>query len=448
MRQNNLLCQLVSTALFCASSFITSCSPSDDISPKPEPDADYTIMLYGCGGGDLDSYMRYNLQQVEGYGYTPTVQFTALAKYSSKFQSNPELTGTRLYTMTQQGMNNKKAYGSDYRLDNPDHIAAFIKESMQRLPAKKYILILWNHGSAFDLSDQPLGWSDYTTRALIFDDNCQEKNSNDAVMSIFELEEGLRRSGAHLDMLYWDVCLMNMIENLYQVKNYTDYVLGAAHSTPGIGGNYAYFIHALENHNKIVPAMQEYIPATVSYWKNIEDTKIDLALINMSKIKQVVQNFKEVSDRIIAIKQQLIPGSNDAEKFVQALSSSYYYDNDGETPNPTDVDLVNFTETLANRVLDGNLSAKASQLNLAIDKMIPVRDGLIGQGEHINKFSVGLLLTEKQEYESTIDEMNGLYVIYPLLNFDKVTGWSNFLKTYDKRYLLQEDEPSLGEDEE
>lgn len=436
MRQNNLLFLLFSAILFCASFFITSCSQNDDINPKPEPEADYTIMFYGSGGGNLDSCMMYNLQQVEGYGYTPTVQFTALTKYSSQFQSNQELTGTRLYTMTQQGMNNKKAYGSDYRLDNPDHIATFIKESMQRLPAKKYILILWNHGAALSLYDQPLGWSDYTTRALIADDNCKEKDGSDAIISIFELEEGLKRSGAHLDMVYWDVCLMNMIENLYQIKDYTDYILGSAHLTPGIGGNYAYLIHALENHDKIIPAMQEYIPATVSNWKDMYETKKDLTLINMSKIDPVVQNFKKVSDGIIAMKQKLVPGSDNAKKFAQAMCASYKYNSD---PLSFDVDLANFTKILASIMLDGDLSAKASKLNLAIDNMIPVRNGISQPEDNINEFSVGLFLTDKQTYELTIADMNGFSVIYPLLNFDKVTGWSNFLKTFDIEYLCEDD---------
>lgn len=435
MRQNNLLLLLLSAVLFSTGFFITSCNQNDDISPKPEPDADYTIMFYGSGGRTLDSCMMYNLQQVEGYDYTPTVQFTALVKYSSKFQNNQELTGTRLYTMTQQGMSNKKAYDSDYRLDNPDHIAAFIKESMQRLPAKKYILILWNHGAAFGYGDQPLGWSDYTTRALITDDNCQEKDGNDAIISIFELEEGLKRSGAHLDMIYWDVCLMNMIENLYQIKDYTDYVLGAAHTTPGIGGNYTYLIHALENHNKIIPAMQEYIPATVSNWKDIYATKKDLTLINMSKIDPVVQNFKKVSDEIISIKQKLVPGSEDALQFREAMQDSYMYDNDSDF---MDVDLANFTKVLASSMLNGNLSAKASKLNLAIDDMIPVRQGIIQSNDNINEYSVGLFLTDKQNYEFTSDKTNGFCVIYPLLNFDKVTGWSNFLKTLDREYLYGE----------
>lgn len=57
---------------------LAGCGSDDKDEPEPviEPEADYTVILYGCGGGDLDHALRYNLDQVAASGYSPKVQFT------------------------------------------------------------------------------------------------------------------------------------------------------------------------------------------------------------------------------------------------------------------------------------------------------------------------------------------------------------------------------------
>lgn len=144
----------------------TACSDDEDPTteqsaepePEPEPDADYTVMLYGCGGGNLDDALIYNLSQVEGYGYSDKVQFTGLVKFSVPYQTgdDAQFQGTRLYSLTPTGMENERIADADYRLDNPDHLASFISDAAERMPAKRYVLVLWNHGSEFTpVYDQP-----------------------------------------------------------------------------------------------------------------------------------------------------------------------------------------------------------------------------------------------------------------------------------------------------
>lgn len=410
--------------------FVACSSDDDNASPTPaEPDTDYVVMLYGCGGGNLDAQLMYNLEQIEGYGYSSRVRFTALVKYSSSFQGEEDLQGTRLYNMTEQGLTDQKAYDSNYRLDNPDHIAAFIKNTKERIPAKKYILVLWNHGSEFGLWDQPLGWSDYTeTRGLVIDDNCSE-NGIESAISIFELEEGLKRSGVKLDMVYWDVCLMNMIENIYQIKDYTNYVMGASHLTPGIGGNYALLMEALENHKDIPSAMQKYIPATISHWKDVlgSTEARDLALVDMSKIDEAVTSFKVVSDAFINMKQRFSANSQEALEFDYYMPYALYrFDTESDNKGNS-VDMAYFFKFMSNHLLDGNLSAKVTKCCIFMDNMIPVR-GSIGLPEGMSNFSLGFCLMTQGQYNTEYTYVKGYSTIYPLLRFAKVTGWHNFLK--------------------
>ena len=104
---------------------LAGCGSDDKDEPEPviEPEADYTVILYGCGGGDLDHALRYNLDQVAASGYSPKVQFTALVKFSADQQENEGMEGTIRYTMEEEGMTHERVNDANFRLDNPDHLA-------------------------------------------------------------------------------------------------------------------------------------------------------------------------------------------------------------------------------------------------------------------------------------------------------------------------------------
>lgn len=196
--------------LLAACTTLVACSDDED-DVVSEPEADYTVMLYGCGGGNLDDALAYNLAQVEAYGYTPRVRFTAKVKFSAGVQKGDEENrgGTRLYTLTEDGLTNDCVDSQGFRLDDPQNIADYIVETTKRLPAKHYILVLWNHGYDFFIFDQPVSTAypeKVVTRELVYDDNTGE------AISIFELEEGLKRSGISRYFIsysvYWGIMWM------------------------------------------------------------------------------------------------------------------------------------------------------------------------------------------------------------------------------------------------
>lgn len=439
--------------LLAACTTLVACSDDED-DVVSEPEADYTVMLYGCGGGNLDDALAYNLAQVEAYGYTPRVQFTAKVKFSAGVQKGDEENrgGTRLYTLTEDGLTNDCVDSQGFRLDDPQNIADYIVETTKRLPAKHYILVLWNHGYDFFIFDQPVSTAypeKVVTRELVYDDNTGE------AISIFELEEGLKRSGIKLDMVYWDVCTMNMIENIYQVKDYTDYVLGSGHLTPELGGNYAQLMHALDTHSDLLEAMKEYVPATVTLWNNtmgIYDSK-DLTLCDVNYADEAVQYIKEYVDALTKLRGELELGSQNELKFhylngtdmIDSHSGRkahyyseggilyYYYDACDGMNYASSVDLYSAFTRLGNKMLNGYLSGLATRLRISMDKMLPV-SSCAGVPDYIDRISIGLLWMDKADftfdYSSNLPDIvvPSLDKLYPMLKFDKVTGWSRFLK--------------------
>ena len=422
---------------------LVGCDRDDKDKPEPviEPEADYTVILYGCGGGNLDDALHYNLEQVAAYGYSSKVQFTALVKFSADQQENEGREGTIRYTIEEEGMTREKVSDASFRLDNPDHIAGFIRESMERLPAKKYVLVLWNHGSGFDLWDQPLDWSSFEQkgRGMVMDDNCKEYG-NDAAISIFELEEGLKRSGVKLDMLYWDLCMMNMIESLYQVKDYTRYVLGASHLTPGVGGNYALFMKMLERHAEVEDAMREYIPKVMDTWKSVnKGFNLDLQLLDMSKVEAVAECFKPFVEGMIEMRKVYSEsGEGNMLWFDYTQKEAMYL----FESNFNSIDMARFAKYMANNTFNGELSARVVDLNEALEEMIVARGryDFPQSGQKLEgEVSVGICFLLKDWYFKQFGLLKGYSVIYPLLRFDEVTRWSDYLKINDMKNVIIED---------
>ncbi len=425
-----------------------SCSNDEDDDVKMEKkQADYTVMLYGVGGGDLDLYLRYNLDQVQTYGYTEKVNFAATVKYSADEQEGEGMDGTRLLTMTPEGMKNERIAGPEFRMDDPQNLADFIISSRESFPAKKYVLVLWNHGLEFSMYDQPVN-DNYNTkkssRALLFDDNVEEYGG-EASLSIFELEEALARAGEKIDLLYWDVCTMNMIEHVYQLREHVNYILGAEHLTPCYGGNYAALIHSLENNPALLSAMQKYVAEMKDFWLSMlgDGYPYDLTLVDLQYAEDVVQCVKRCADELMAIRDGNEPGSQQDLLFHYYLgtsnsSATWFYSPEGylyfpynEDENPaTVVDMFYLFRGMGDVLCNGALSTYVTRLGYLLQNFLPVTE-CFGTPSWVTRISLGLYFDEGKYFtkEKEGRPVNSISKLYKMLDFDKVVGWSRFIES-------------------
>lgn len=433
-----------------------SCSKDedDDVKMKKEQ-ADYTVMMYGVGGGDLDLYLKYNLDQVQTYGHSEKVNFTAIVKYSADEQEGEGMDGTRLLTMTPEGMDNERMAGPEFRMDDPQNLADFIISSRERFPAKNYVLVLWNHGLEFSMYDQPVN-DNYNTakssRALLFDDNTEEYG-REASLSIFELEEALARVGDKVDLLYWDVCTMNMIEHIYQLREHVDYILGAEHLTPSYGGNYAALIHSLENNPDVLSAMQKYVAEMKDFWLSMlgDYSPYDLTLVDLQYAEEVVQCVKRCADELIAIRDGNESGSQQDLLFHYFLgtmdkNATWFYSpggylyfpyNEDEYP-ATVVDMFYLFRGMGDALCNGVLSTYVTRLGYLLQDFLPVTE-CFGTPSWVTRISLGLYFDERKFFmeEKEGRPVNSLSKLYKMLDFDKVVGWSRFIEKNSYRKIKE-----------
>ena len=141
----------------------------------------------------------------------------------------------------------EKVYGEYPNADMGDYkrVVEFVKWSKKEFPAKKYMLVLWNHG---------LGWLDpnmetmsagtgATDKGILFDD--ETKN----YVRTKELGEMMKQAG-YVDALVLNACLMQMAEVAYEVKDYTGIIVGSEETMLAQGFNYEKLLNFMNSNTK------------------------------------------------------------------------------------------------------------------------------------------------------------------------------------------------------
>lgn len=111
------------------------------------------------------------------------------------------------------------------------HLVDFARWSIRRYPAKKILLVLWNHGSGrIDIGGQDNGSAEL---GIAYDDLTRNFIRNRQIKTA--LDEIRSATGRKVDILDTDACLMQMASVAYELKDSADYVVGAEEIVPGPG---------------------------------------------------------------------------------------------------------------------------------------------------------------------------------------------------------------------
>lgn len=394
---------------------ISSCHKDDD-DAEPEFLTDYTVMLYGCGGGNLDDALELNLEEAYGVGSTDKVKMTAQVKYSKDLQEDPDYAGTRRFVVGKGQPDEEVIMDALLPLYDPNNIADFINWSKQTSPAKKYILILWNHGGGWLPGDDNL----LETRSVVYDDVLDNRG-----ISIYELTEGIKRSNTKFEVIYFDACLMNMLENLGELTYVTQYVLAAAHLTPGIGGEYGTLLSVLAEGKNTLDAMNKYCPAAVNFWSYLKDGNYDLTMTDLSKLDGTFSILKEFTDELVnsyADYNEAYNGIETDDCYFVALENGYPF-----------VEVNSYIKALA--INSGN----PKLMTLAAKFYLAAKEAIVCQAltkESPTDMSWSTTLVNKTIWNKGYEPYAASY---SNLVYDKHTGWSRWLKLNQMKIVSNPD---------
>jgi len=197
-----------------------------------------TIMVFINGKNNLEKYGLKDMNEMEMIGSSDKVNVVVQIGRMAGFDAGEgDWQTTRRYLVKKDNDTANvtspivEEMGSvdmgDYR-----QLAAFGKWAKEKYPAKKYMMVVWNHGD---------GW--LKNKAAKEDDNkgisYDDETGNH--MTIPELAAALREMGG-VDVYGSDACLMQMAEVVYELKDVAKFIVGSEETEPGDGYTYDLFL--------------------------------------------------------------------------------------------------------------------------------------------------------------------------------------------------------------
>ncbi len=390
---------------------------------------EWTVFVYMAADNNLEDVAISDFNEMEMVGSGPdlniVVQFDRISGHDA---SNGDWTDTRRFLVQQDfdplTINTPPVNDSlgELNMGNPDTLSDFLEWGIDNYPARRYILVMWDHGSGLFKRRGDSG--NGTTRGF-----CKDWSSGSDDLKMWELSSVLSElkesHSAEFEIIAADVCYFGYLESAYQIRQYAKFFIGASDEVPAAGWDYQRALSFISEK-----------PLSSS---------LDVAINIVERYIEIYDQgyITEMALSIASMDKFLIPAF---ETFARALiSSTYHYSSEirsarrqADSPRSRYVDLYSFAQIIKDDVsLPLSLKQKATELTVAL------KDSVVAYGtgsDHPNSLGLAIWFPEKI--------LSSSYYNTYLRNFDfSETPWIDFLKEYDSPTPISIDHVPLGDTE-
>jgi len=313
---------------------------------------EWTVMIYLDADNNLESAGINDINEMEMVGSSDDVNIVVQADRISGYNiSNSNWTTTRRYYIAQDSdpmqINSLFSDLGELNMGDPQTLIDFASWAATEYPAKKYLLVIWNHGGGFR---SPA----YTTKDIAWDDT-----SGGDRITMPELEYALSEIGTQIgkkiDIVGMDACLMAMTEVAYQIKDCADILVASEESEPGDGWPYDTILAQLVANSTMsseqlaTDIVNKYI---IFYpYDNVTQSAIDLSYMDdlASQLSSLAETIKGDS-------------TAPSNKYITAAYNSQYYSQSSYSAEKEFIDLYDFCNQLL--AYSNNLEVKNIGLNI------------------------------------------------------------------------------------
>ena len=156
--------------------------------------------------------------------------------------------------------------------------------------ADSYGLVYWSHGE---------GWLPYPLRVGTRWIGQDKGDGTDHRMNISEFAEILS-TAPHFDFILFDACFMQSIEAAYELRSYTDYLIGSPTEIPGPGAPYDEVVPAMFTADDAAVSMATayYSPYAARYNPNVDVSNwnwtggVSVSVLRTDRLEQLAQATK------------------------------------------------------------------------------------------------------------------------------------------------------------
>lgn len=316
---------------------LASCREHDE----PDPIADKTIILYfpyTGTNGNLYSFFLTNINDVKtsikndrGMGNNNVVAFV------SRNQNIAHLMKFR-YENGAVLQDTLRTY-ADPILTSEDGISQILNDVKTYAPANKYGMVIGAHGQGWIPAT---GTHPYKSRYF-------GSGSIGYQTNVSTLGDALKMSQMHLQFLLFDCCYMACMENVYELRDVTDYYIASTSEIMNVGMPYSLIFHSLMVNE---PLYDEVSRLFNEFYSNYEMPYGTIAVANCSYAAEVAAKMREINQRF--------DFDTSKTNLVQDLDGAYH--------NPTIY--FDFGSYVDNLCTD---EALLQEFHQALDKLVPYK---------------------------------------------------------------------------
>lgn len=403
------------------------------------PRRDLTIMVFINGKNDLEAAGLLNVNDMERVGSTDkvniVVEFGRIKGYTA---DDGDWVGVRRYYIKKDTDTSKitspivysKTGPNRYDMGDFKKVIEFVKWTKQKFPAKRYMLILWDHGT---------GWLDPPKReeqrkkGISFDEETGNYITTEEIGNIVKAVGGV-------DILAFDACLMQMAEVFAEVKDHTKIIIGSEEVVPGYGYPYALFLDPIvKNPNMSNEDIGRTVVKAFEMFYNYVKIPASLSASRANKIDGLFERMKNFAKAAME--------SDEIDALKKAREDVIRFDILGEQDDPYKTvsffaDIYDFARIVSENIKKDDekskaLKNKAAELMDYIEKELVIANGYYGNERSGKPLSLGKGISAyfpPAYTRITYDRIDSiLRTPYSSFKLAKLTEWDKFVQfLYEK----------------
>ena len=263
--------------------------------------AEYTLMVYMVGS-DLEakSYSATkNIQEMESIGSTSDINII-IQTGGGNDKTTPD--GKRFIDFTKvqrhKILHNNIETLADLghqNMGDPHTLSDFIRWGASNFPAKKYAIILWDHGSGIN------GFGG----DLVFNN---DQLTVDELHQAFADAVNLKKRSRMFELIGFDSCLMASVEVANSIKSFGNFMISSEEIEPQWGWNYSSILRHLAPYPNLNGSSLGKIIAN-SFFEKVQSIslskegynaqrEITASVINLTKVPELVMHLDNLADYI------------------------------------------------------------------------------------------------------------------------------------------------------
>lgn len=390
----------------------------------------WTFMVYMAGDNNLDPNGVQDLKEMKKVGSTSEVNVIAQFDRASGHAA-------KRYYLRKGGKVEADAVATLGKVNtgDPKRLLDFIGWGVKNYPAEHYVLVLWNHGQGWDDTDiyaderhrslrrlasgrvrhalfhAPVrsllrgAIHDAKLRAILLDDNAKDFLDNIEMKEVLSSTKKLLKRS--LDILGMDACLMSMAEVGYQVHDSAAFMVGSEETEPLDGWPYDTILAELAKK----PSVNAADLSSLIVSKYLASYAHDSVTQSASDLCKAGGLATAVASLAKALQESLADAAL-RQHILAARTKSQAYE------VPDNIDLADFCSVLAQATVGSEVAQHCQDVIQAVQSSYVVAQGYKGS---VLNHSHGVAI-----YFPT----RSVSPLYAGLDFNKETGWGNFLHAY------------------